>query len=660
VDYAHGKEANGDMIRRRYGALLALVCLMLLTACSGGSTSAKPPPYSEVNATPPPGLAGPALTAWHVLHDVRPARDPIAIAQALRGVTGPIPTQARSSPLNVQVGDEEAFNVPGASAPVMAKLVYSTSHAYAYVQDGATVDIGALKSSTDRFESSIYIADRRYFGNEWSPGVDDDAHITILNVTALPGGAVGQFLPADEYVTAVYPQSNQRDMVYMNIGEDALTPNTDVYDKTLANLFTRMIQWHLRPTDPAWLRAASAVLAQHINGFDASQTDPAFLAAPGTPLTNWPSRTGDAASFGAAYLFLDYFAEHYGGYPIIKQLLGDPAQAPLNFNDVLAANGYSDRFDDVFAKWVMANILNDEPQSDNSPYAYKTVTNEHATVQHAVTALPMHENNSVAQYATQYYDVTLPQGTDQTLHLKFDGADTVPLISVASPKPAGQIWWSNRGDNIDTTLTRTVDLTKLAGKTVTLHCDLWYDLEVDRDYGYVEVSTDNGTTWKTLPFTGSNNDDPNGLNVGNGLTGAPNDDGAWVAASADLSPYAGKSVLLRFETITDETVNGQGMALANIAIPQLGYTDNGTGWTTKGWLRADNVLPQTYVVQVALFKTDGSLNGVQPITIAADGTGTLDLPHAGKDIGRVVVAVSANAPATTISAKYALDLSASS
>ena len=644
--------------RRRGGALVALMWLVLLAACGGGSTGAKPPPYSEVNATPPPGLSGPALTAWHVLHDVRPARDPIAIAQGLRQVAGPIPTVARTTPLSVQIGAEEHFNAPGGD-PIVAKLVYSTAHVYAYVQDGATVDVGALKASAERFETSIYIANRRYLGSEWLPGVDDDAHITILNVTALPDDASGQFQPADEFVTAVYPQSNQREMLYLNVGTGALVPNTDAYDKTLANLFARMIQWHLRPADPTWLRAASAILAQHINGFDASMTDAAFLADPETPLMDWSDRVGDATSFGAAFLFLDYFAEHYGGYPILKQLLSDPAQAPLNFNDVLAANGFSDRFDDVFAKWVMANALNDEPQADNSPYAYKTVTNEHATPQHLVTTLPLHDTGTVAQYATQYYDAKLPTNVDQTLHLHFTGAPTVPIIAVAAPTPAGPLWWSNRGDNLDTTLTRPLDLTKIAaGGAVTLHCSLWYDLEAGYDYGYVAVSTDNGATWHTVPVTGSQGDDPNGLNLGNGLTGAPNNAGAWVAASADLSPYAGKSVLLRFETITDDTVNGQGMAITNVAIPQLGYTDDGTGWTARGWLRALNTLPQPYLVQVALFKPDGTFTQVMPVVVGADGTGTLDLPHAGKDIGRVVVAVAAIAPATTVAASYTLDLTA--
>ena len=58
------------------------------------------------------------------------------------------------------------------------------------------------------------------------------------------------------------------------------------------------------------------------------------------------------------------------------------------------------------------------------------------------------------------------------------------------------VWWSNRGDESDTTLTRTFDLTGL--EQATLQAWLWYDIEKDYDYAYVEVSTDGGQTWEVL------------------------------------------------------------------------------------------------------------------------------------------------------------------
>ncbi len=629
----------------------------IVAACGGNPSHQSIPPY-EVNATPPPGLSGPGLLAWHVLHDVRPPSDPIALAQSVKHVTGPISPVTRGSPFNAALNSEATFWVePGKQ--ISAKLVYITPHVYDYLEDGTTVDLGALKSSADRFENSLLVTDHRYFGQEWTPGVDDDQHITLLNATDLPGDTSGYYNWMDEYPQAVFPSSNQREMIYLHLGQNFLTPNTDEYDKTLAHELELMIHHHARPGDPTWLREGAALLAQHLNGFDASQTDTAFLAAPGTQLDTWDAKDGNPAYYGAGFMFLDYFAEHYGGYGVLKQLMGDPAQAPLNFNDVLAENGYSDRFDDVFAKWVMANALNDELQGNTSPYAYKTITNEHAQPQHTVTALPFHDQGVTPQYSVQYYEAKLPANSDQTLHIAFKGQPTVPLISAPALNQGENLWWSNRGENMASTLTRSVDLTKLAGQTVTLNFNLWYDLEAGYDYGYVLVSTDNGSTWNTLSVSGSTSDDPNSLNLGNGLTGTSNN--AWVQASADLSPYAGKVILLRFMSVTDDSVDRQGMAIAHISIPQLSFSDDGAsdnGWQAQGWIRNNNVLPEHYSVQVALFGNDDSLAKVVPVPVGADGTGTLDLPHAGAQISRVLVAVAPYAPATTQSASYTLDLTA--
>jgi immune inhibitor A len=651
-----GSSAVVKRARQPLGTVLAVV-MLFLAACNGSSTHHAS--YPEVNATPPPGLSGPALLAWHVLHDARPVADPVALATSLRHLPGPISRVARTTPLNESLNAEDQFWI-APDQQITAKLVYITPHVYDYVEDGAQVDLGALRSSADRFETSLYVADRRFFGSEWTPGVDGDPHITILNAPDLPGDLNGYFSPMDEYVTAVYPWSNEREMISMHIGYENFAPNTDEYDQTLAHEFERMIEWHLRPADPAWMREGMALLAQHINGFDVSDTDTAFFAKPGVQLDTWDAKEADPAQYGAAFLFLDYLAEHYGGYGILNDLMSDPAQAPLNINDVLAQNGAKDRFDDVFAKWIMANALNDVPQSDSSPYAYKTVSNEHATPQHSVTTLPFHDQSSAApQYAAQYYDYTPAAGTDKTLHIAFAGLPAVPLISASTPPGDGTFWWSNRGDGMDSTLTRAFDLTSLApGTTATLSFSLWYNLEETFDYGYVEVSTDDGHTWTTLPVTGGQAANPNGLNAGNGITGSSD---GWVPESVDLSAYDGKSLQVRFETITDSSVNGEGMAIADIALPQISYQDSSTdqaNWHTGGWVRGNGTLPETFIVEAATFASDGSLGAVQRMAINTNGDGTLDFPHTGTKVSRVLLAVAPIAPATTEPAQYTLDLTA--
>ncbi len=141
---------------------------------------------NEAHATPPPGLSGPALDAWRVLHIARPARDAIELAERLKHVASPIPTVARSAPLNRTVGDEDTFWVQSNGGPMQRFARNSSLSRHTRMitwRTAWTVDLQRHPTSAATFENSIYPADRWLFGDEWSPGIDDDVHITLLNTT---------------------------------------------------------------------------------------------------------------------------------------------------------------------------------------------------------------------------------------------------------------------------------------------------------------------------------------------------------------------------------------------------------------------------------------------------------------------------------------------
>ncbi|QCW80537.1 M6 family metalloprotease domain-containing protein [Streptomyces sp. S6] len=68
--------------------------------------------------------------------------------------------------------------------------------------------------------------------------------------------------------------------------------------------------------------------------------------------------------------------------------------------------------------------------------------------------------------------------------------------TVVKPAQGTKQWWSDQGDNLSNTLTRSVDLT---GKSsAKLDLSGWYDIEADYDYLYTEVSDNGGTSWTAL------------------------------------------------------------------------------------------------------------------------------------------------------------------
>jgi immune inhibitor A len=149
-------------------------------------------------------------------------------------------------------------------------------------------------------------------------------------------------------------------------------------------------------------------------------------------------------------------------------------------------------------------------------------------------------------------------------------------------------WYSNKGNSLSNTLTNYFDLLPT---DAVLSFMAWYDIELDYDYGYVEVSTDYGTTWTTVAGNITTDTDPNDANDGHGITGNSYDivgnvDG-WVSASFDMSAYGGQVVMLRFRYETDLYVINDGFAIDDIGID--GFFDDVEagegGWTSDGWTR---------------------------------------------------------------------------
>ena len=118
-------------------------------------------------------------------------------------------------------------------------------------------------------------------------------------------------------------------------------------------------------------------------------------------------------------------------------------------------------------------------------------------------------------------------------------------------------FYSGRGDGLNQTLAMTNIVPMWFNQTLT--CRLWYDIEQDWDYAYLEGSIDQGATWITAAGNRTTNYNPNGTNRGNGITGIS---GGWVTATFDLrNLFVSETgfVLLRFAYITDSAVNNEGI-----------------------------------------------------------------------------------------------------
>jgi len=641
------------------------LCLLLLSSCasSGGANAQTTPGVTQPgsNLLSPTTEALPSLLQTEQLLLMTPPQASNPSDLARRFSPRPHAPTSKQTPPARHVGMEESFWLGNQDTTsysrIRARLVSLTPHVYMYVEDGQPFNLAALQLSATTFEQQIYPAERALAGSTWNAGVDGDAHITVLNAVGLGTNVGGYFSAQDEYPASLNPYSNGRDMLYMNL--DSEIPGTADYAGTLANEFQQLLNWHEHPLTLDWMNEGIALLAQHITTSGVNGVDQALLKAPDTQLNDWSSDPVLLAEHaGAGYLFVDYFAEHYGGYGVLKELLQDPAPPPTNFDDVLAKHGYADRFLDVWRKWLVANFVAD-PSIDGGEYGYPGIHLPGVTPQQVVGSYPFSQAGQVSQYAGEYYDLSPRGGTFGALSIQLSGSPTVRLVG-NDPPDAGGEWWGNRANNMDSTLTRTIDLTSLKGQHATLQFATWFDLEADHDYAYVEVSTDNGAHWQTLQGRFTSNSNPTGENLGNGYTGMSGggETPSWVQESIDLTPYAGKKVQLRFEEITDNILALQGFAVAQIRIPELGVQDNAaasSGWTSQGFVHTQNVLPEHYLVQALVYS--GSTLKVQTMNVdLASAQGSLVIAGFGKQVTRVVVIVAAYASDTTLQAHYKLEI----
>lgn len=606
------------------------------TVAKGASATPTVPPASPtpVPTTTPEPSTQDKIRASHPL----PVRDLFSLAQRLGRLGGGARRVINPDPPAWELGDTETFWISEPSGKsyfeIPATLRHIGEHAVWWVEDGAVYDAASLTAAAERFDQQTYPTNHEYFGREWSPGVDNDPRIHIIN-GYLSKGIAGYYSSSDEYPAAINPHSNEREAIYINL--DAYTPGDERYDAVIAHEFQHMIHWHSDPNESTWVDEGLAELAVYLNEYDPISWTTSFARQPDTQLNAWTDVPGTAgAHYGASYLFMRYFAERFGPERV-RSLVASPDSDILGLDSVLAVEETT--FDAVYRDWVVANYLND-PTLAGGRYGYADLSLR----PHVEEILSAGESwgDVVHQFGTDYLEIH-PDGGP--VEVTFRGRATAAVMDT-EPYSGRYFYWSNRGDGSVTSLTRAFDLTGVT--EATLVAWLWYDIEEFYDFAYVEVSVDGGESWSILPGqrTTTRNPTGNGLGPGySGRSGTPRNFG-WVKESIDLTAYADQEIVLRWEHITDDAYNAPGLALDDIGIPEIGYLEDfeagDGGWEADGFVRIDNELPQEWALQLIQISADPP---VQQIPLR-NGRATFKVG------APATLAVSAMTPFTTEPANY--------
>lgn len=593
----------------RLSAHIPLAALLLAApACTDATPTRTPWPIATsipfATATPTPTPI-PASTPFAEVPDA-PERDDFALAQRFSGVaSAPLPLETLYA--NEEVGFTRrfiGFNVIASTTfefDATVRLV--TPNAVWYFRTGAEVDEAALAEAADEFERHIL------------PGVLD----LVLPGGALPGriaivhgslpGVGGYFNGGDVFPRAVRAHSNERMALYLN---DEQPPGSDAYPAVLAHELQHLLHWLADPTESAWVQEGFSEFAARTLGYDGIPFHH-YRGQPEVSIRDWPPFDENRRpNYAGAALFSTYLAERLGG-DAIARIAGERSDGEDSVQAELDAAHPGTDFEALFADWLAANVSG----GSTPPYGYA----EASPILHPKRTLtgPRRIDGAVTQMGAWLLDIDASVPLDVT----FTGEGATPLLP-AEPYSGESCWWGNAGDSVHAGLTRTIDLSGV--DSATLSFQSWWEIEEHWDHGYVSVSTDGGESWSILDATSSTAHDPFLVAFGPSYTGSSRN---WRRETADLTPFAGREALLRFDYLTDDSTHESGWCIDDVAIDEIGLFDDAEtdgAWQADGFVRIGSAgVEQRFAIRLVEGKGDAAT--VTPLSVSNDGAASFRVDH---------------------------------
>jgi hypothetical protein len=398
-----------------------------------------------------------------------------------------------------------------------------------------------------------------------------------------------------------------------------LRPNQ--YEGTIAHEFQHLIHRDNDFDEMSWPNEGCSTLAEFICGYGHTTNLLNYMQYFwDTSLVFWE---GYLENYGVVYLWTLYMYEHYGGQPLIWDIVHEPANGIQGWNNVLQAHGIKKNFDQIFEDWAIANYL-DDTSFANGIYGYYNLDLPCAasgwwsipySMAYWQSAYPdffnwnVHKLEGNPQMGYAYpngysrlpyipnYVKFLDLGT-HALRVDFAGDQ---FVGVFPHSPTHE--WHSRGTGFAWYRLKSQTFSiPSAGATLKFWSN--YDIEEEYDFGYVEVH-DLGTDtepldeWYTLEGIGTttavnvdgtdNTNCPDEFEPTTYLTagrwyGFTGNSGGWYQELMSLGQFADHDVEIFFTYWTDPYTLGLGWYIDDIEIPELVFLDDVESgfndWTT--------------------------------------------------------------------------------
>ena len=340
---------------------------------------------------------------------------------------------------------------------------------------------------------------------------------------------------------------------------------------------------------------------------------------PENSLTTW----GDQGAveiledYGFAYYFMTYLRSRGYGQDFFTAWHHNTLQGIEGLNDTLADFGSSDTFASLLADVVVSML------TDAYVDAGASVTGADAAAISAGSTnstLFINDQAYSTEGAPPYGSDYVPLGAGAGLgSIVFDGDEALEFPSGTDWTFADGYWNSPdaSGSNLYAAFTDSSIAGPVAGGT-TLTFEHWYAMETGWDFGSVRASTDGGTTFTSLPCTGTTSDHDPGAEARivaslPGFTGPSPDpaDTSTIGTAADpvavSCPLPAGTTHISFLLQTDELAHFDGWHVRNVAID--GTAVDMSGFDNEGFFD-----PLDYTFGLQLVGLSGEVDGFGHVT----------------------------------------------
>jgi hypothetical protein len=423
----------------------------------------------------------------------------------------------------------------------------------------------------------------------------------------------------------------------------------NLYEGTFAHEWQHLLQNYTDPFETTWLNEGLSDFAQTLTGYvDASATvndkgadshlfcfqgfgtvqtafnpNPRDCGGPENSLNLWGEDQGNAnavlADYGNAYEFLLFLYDRYG-LDVISRLHNDgELQGLASTEAAVKAEGASGLYRVLHDYQSM--VLLDKPIGDAKhaivlgvPAGRVTSKSLRSTVNLANP--DAYDDPGAAPNGADY--VALRDAGGKVLRgrdlrsLAFTGAKTLPPLPLAwtvvsddPDRPGNPVLFSGNANNTDAS---AVFSAAVPAADPTLRFLAKYGAEAGFDYGYVQVSTDGGATYATIP-----GDHTGEAPLGPGLNGTTD---GFEAQAYDLSAYAGQDVLIAIRYVSDGGVNEGGLKVDDVTV---GATTISDGSSLAPFRSPTQILPVS--VHNWNVRLVGIRNGRIPVIVQAEFDG---------------------------------------